>query len=217
MTTKEILFDSFSEVKKKFIYYLLVAVFLYGLNEFFSYFNLDLLYMLFILVFLPFINLEFYHSIKENRKSKFINMVRYKNSRPLVMNLLESFYLLFWYLLFFIPGMYKTLSYTLAIKFVSEDDEIGYNDALKKSDEEMKGLKSPLFIAQLCVFLPLFFILFMLTFPNEMRILNGESNLADIRMVNVVQSVIIVLSSIISLAFIPVFYAKYDKLKDRNI
>ncbi len=115
------------------------------------------------------------------------------------------------------PGMYKTLSYTLAIKFVSEDDEIGYNDALKKSDEEMKGLKSPLFIAQLSVFLPLFFILFMLTFPNEMRILNGESNLADIRMVNVVQSVIIVLSSIISLAFILVFYAKYDKLKDRNI
>lgn len=142
--------------------------------------------MLFIFVFLPFINLEFYHSIKENRKPKFINIVRYKNSRPLVMNLLESFYLLFWYLLFFIHGMYKTLSYTLAIKFVSEDDEISYNDALKKSDEKMKGLKSPLFIARLCVFLPLFFtsevninmisleksilnIIFLILVPNKMN------------------------------------------------
>lgn len=51
----------------------------------------------------------------------------------------SALYIALWSLLFIIPGIYKALTYSLAPYIVAENPEITGKEALKKSEEMMKG------------------------------------------------------------------------------
>ena len=61
--------------------------------------------------------------------------------RSLVTLLLMMIFIFLWMLLLIIPGIIKALSYSQVFYIISEDKEIKAMDALKKSEEMMKGFK----------------------------------------------------------------------------
>lgn len=214
MTTRELLNASFNEIKKNFIYYFVAVGIMVGLDYFLPMLRGgDIIYIIISVIFTPFIILEFYHAIKENRKPDFINMIKINNDRPIMLNLLETLFIILWMLLLIVPGVIKALSYRLALKFVSEDDNIGYMEALKKSQQEMTGLKTPLFFTNMIISLPSIVLYFigLLAF-GEVYSSNGFSIIYSSPVFTGFLSFIKLATNIVSFAVIPVFYAKFDEM-----
>ena len=62
---------------------------------------------------------------------------------------LEFIYLLLWFLLFIIPGIIKSFSYSMAFYILADNPELGPKEAITKSREMMKGHKWELFVLYL--------------------------------------------------------------------
>lgn len=63
--------------------------------------------------------------------------------------LLSFLYTFLWTLLLIIPGIIKSLSYSLAMYIVADEPEIGYDEAIEKSMAMMDGHKMQLFLMTL--------------------------------------------------------------------
>lgn len=68
-----------------------------------------------------------------------------KFTKALGLYLLKALFVLLWSLLFIIPGIIASLSYSMAFYIMSDDDSIRPKDALKKSKKMMYGYKWKLF------------------------------------------------------------------------
>lgn len=75
----------------------------------------------------------------------------YKNcwGNSILLNLLTLVFTFLWSLLFFIPGIIKTYSYSMSPYIMAENPNIGALEAITKSKEMMKGHKFELFILDL--------------------------------------------------------------------
>ena len=62
---------------------------------------------------------------------------------------LQNIYIFLWSLLFVIPGIIKSFSYSMSYYIMLENPEIGINEAIKKSSKIMEGNKLKLFLLQL--------------------------------------------------------------------
>lgn len=91
--------------------------------------------------------------VVKNGKAEFNDIIE-----PLKENLLEKMltillgnvYIVLWALLFWIPGIIKSLSYSqLLFILVDEDEHVYYNDAITKSRQMMDGHKWELFVLHL--------------------------------------------------------------------
>lgn len=69
--------------------------------------------------------------------------------RSFVAGLLVSIYTLLWMLLLIVPGIIAGLSYSLTFFIISDNPNIGPNEAIGKSKEMMRGHKMELFLLQL--------------------------------------------------------------------
>jgi uncharacterized membrane protein len=68
-----------------------------------------------------------------------------KFKKALGLYLLRALFVLLWSLLFIIPGIIASLSYSMAFYIMADDDSIRPKDALKKSKKMMYGYKWKLF------------------------------------------------------------------------
>ena len=75
----------------------------------------------------------------------------FKNStnNSIVMGLLIYVYTFLWTLLFIIPGIIKSFSYSMAFYIMAENPDITAGEAIDKSKELMNGHKAELFFLQL--------------------------------------------------------------------
>ena len=75
----------------------------------------------------------------------------YKNcwGNSILLNLLTLVFTFLWSLLFFIPGIIKTYSYSMSSYIMAENPNIGALEAITKSKEMMKGHKFDFFILDL--------------------------------------------------------------------
>lgn len=64
----------------------------------------------------------------------------------------QTVFVFLWWLLFFIPGMVKSIAYSQCFFILSENPEIGGREALKKSQELMNGHKWDYFVLVLSFF-----------------------------------------------------------------
>jgi uncharacterized membrane protein len=62
---------------------------------------------------------------------------------------LVGLYTMLWSMLFVIPGIVKTYSYSQAAYIIAENPEMGANEAITRSREMMNGHKMELFVLQL--------------------------------------------------------------------
>ena len=71
--------------------------------------------------------------------------------RTFLTGLLESVFILLWSLLLIIPGIIKSIAYSLVTLILADEKykDLGYMDTLKKSEELMKGHKMDYFVLQL--------------------------------------------------------------------
>lgn len=69
--------------------------------------------------------------------------------RSFVAGLLVAIYTLLWTLLLIVPGIIAGLSYSMAFFILSDNPNIGPNEAIGKSKEMMRGHKMELFLLQL--------------------------------------------------------------------
>lgn len=69
--------------------------------------------------------------------------------RSIVAFILEAVYLALWFLLFIIPGIIKSFSYSMTFYLLHDHPELEGNDAITKSRELMKGHKWDLFVLRL--------------------------------------------------------------------
>ena len=64
-------------------------------------------------------------------------------------SVLVGIYTFLWTLLLIIPGIIKSLSYSMTLYIVAENPETGYNEAIERSMAMMQGYKMKLFLMQL--------------------------------------------------------------------
>ena len=69
--------------------------------------------------------------------------------RSLVLFVLETVYLCLWTLLFFIPGIIKSFSYSMAFYLLKDHPELSGKEAITASRKLMKGHKWELFVLHL--------------------------------------------------------------------
>ena len=69
--------------------------------------------------------------------------------RSFLAGILQTLYLLGWTLLFFIPGIVKSYSYSMTYFIMNDDKNVGANEAITKSREMMNGHKMELFVLDL--------------------------------------------------------------------
>jgi len=67
----------------------------------------------------------------------------------LILFILQSIFIYFWSLLFIIPGIIKSMAYSMSWFILSDNPEIGGNEAITKSRKLMNGHKMEYFILQL--------------------------------------------------------------------
>lgn len=87
----------------------------------------------------------------ENEGKNFELLIEgFKNSlvTSIVANILMGIFIFLWTLLLIIPGIIKFYAYSMTHYIIAEDPEIDFMDALKKSEEMMKGHKFRLFKLQ---------------------------------------------------------------------
>ena len=70
-------------------------------------------------------------------------------SNSVVMNILITIYTFLWTLLFIIPGVIKSYSYSMAFYIMAENPSISAGEAITRSKELMNGHKMELFFLQL--------------------------------------------------------------------
>ncbi|MCR4676934.1 MAG: DUF975 family protein [Sphaerochaetaceae bacterium] len=63
--------------------------------------------------------------------------------------ILRNIFLILWSLLFIIPGIIKSFSYSMVPYILAENPEMGCMEAIKRSNEMMKGHKMDLFVFEL--------------------------------------------------------------------
>lgn len=63
--------------------------------------------------------------------------------------ILSALYILLWLLLLIVPGIIKSLAYSMTPYILKDDLQIKENEALKKSEQMMEGHKMQLFLLQL--------------------------------------------------------------------
>ncbi len=68
------------------------------------------------------------------------------NMRVWLTIILQSIYTFLWTLLLIIPGIIKSLSYSMTAFVLADNPELSYNQAINKSMEMMKGHKMKLFL-----------------------------------------------------------------------
>ena len=64
-------------------------------------------------------------------------------------NILTAVFTFLWSLLLFIPGIIKRYAYSQAMYIIAENPNLGGREALKLSEEMMKGHKMELFVLEL--------------------------------------------------------------------
>ena len=69
--------------------------------------------------------------------------------RTCIAGILQTLFIALWTLVFFIPGIVKTYSYSMTYFIMNDDESIGANDAITKSREMMYGHKWELFVLDL--------------------------------------------------------------------
>ena len=70
-------------------------------------------------------------------------------TKTLVHNLLKTLFIALWTLLLVIPGIIKYYAYSLSYYCFNENNDLEWNECLKKSQEKMKGYKMKLFVLDL--------------------------------------------------------------------
>ena len=70
-------------------------------------------------------------------------------SRAFLLALLKEIFIMLWSLLFIIPGIIKTYSYSMAYYILIDNPQMSANEAIKKSNELMNGNKWRLFCLEL--------------------------------------------------------------------
>ena len=68
------------------------------------------------------------------------------------LNILTAIFTFLWSLLFFVPGIIKSLAYSLAPYILADNPELSANEAIDQSVEMMKGYKGKLFLMWLGYF-----------------------------------------------------------------
>lgn len=72
---------------------------------------------------------------------------KFKDWKQIVITYLHQFAIIFlWTLLFIVPGIIKGYAYALVAYIIADDSNISSKDALKLSEEMMKGHKGELFV-----------------------------------------------------------------------
>lgn len=72
--------------------------------------------------------------------------------RAFVLSFLASIFIIFWLLIFFIPGIIKIYSYSMAFYILAENPEMSALEALDESERLMYGHKMEFFILQISFF-----------------------------------------------------------------
>lgn len=68
------------------------------------------------------------------------------------LNIIQQFFLVLWTMLFIIPGIIKSYSYSMSFYILADHPELTAREALSRSKEIMKGHKFELFILKLSFF-----------------------------------------------------------------
>ena len=99
---------------------------------------------------------------------------KFRNWKQIILTYLHQFIMIFlWTLLLIIPGIIKAYGYSLVSYILADDEKITSEDALKLSEEMMKGHKKDLFMLQLSFLgwhllaIPTLFILEIWIIPYE--------------------------------------------------
>lgn len=154
LRVKKILGNGFREMKRAFVFYLLLVIAHTGLNVLLNQFSLGILVVVLSLILYPGIVLEFHDSRLENRRPDIKKMFEL-NSRVIEAYVHSCLFIFLWSLLFVIPGVYKAYQY-LRVPFIARDNPNMTNkQILEASKEEMNGKKGSLFWSRLIVVLPL--------------------------------------------------------------
>ena len=69
--------------------------------------------------------------------------------RPKLAGFLMGIFEILWSMLFVIPGIIKSIAYSMTFYIIAENPDISATDAIKKSQEIMQGHKMEYFILQL--------------------------------------------------------------------
>ena len=150
MTISNLLRESFERMKRTLPLTLLIT-FLMGLISIFTSSNSIILFIAYSLIY-PLICIEFYESYKENRQLELpknidtSEMLRYFKTY-----LLTGVFVFLWSLLLIVPGIIKAIAYQRAIYLQRNDKNLSSTDALKLSEEQMKGFKMKYFLGNLAI------------------------------------------------------------------
>ncbi len=89
--------------------------------------------------------------IVRGQKGDFVDLFSQFNnfSNLLVWYLLYNIFIFLWSLLFFIPGIVKSLAYSMSPYILADNPEVGGNEAITKSREMMDGHKTEFFLLNL--------------------------------------------------------------------
>lgn len=178
ITVGSILKGAFAEFKRNAGMYLLVALAISLLGFVSGKAGLSYVASAATLILYPGIALEFYKSNKEKRKSTFGGIFDQINGPVMKSYFLSLLYTFLWSLLLVVPGIVKGLAYQRAIYITSKNKNIAGQEALQQSEEEMRGYKWKLFVANFILALPVIIlaivlfailinsILFLLTTPT---------------------------------------------------
>ncbi len=83
--------------------------------------------------------------------SKFFKNINYF-VKPLFLQIVTTFFVILWSLLFIIPGIVKSFSYSMAFYILAENPEITVLEAIRESKKLMYGYKMDYFILSLSFF-----------------------------------------------------------------
>lgn len=72
--------------------------------------------------------------------------------RAFVLSFLASIFIIFWLLIFFIPGIIKIYAYSMAFYILAENPEMSALEALDESERLMYGHKMEFFVLQISFF-----------------------------------------------------------------
>lgn len=107
-------------------------------------------------IFFYFVNVGFaYYMVKflNNKEYNFKDLFHFSKDyvRTLLTGLLEAVFVLLWTLLLIIPGIIKTIAYSLVTLILADEkyNKLSYMEILKKSEAMMKGHKMDFFVLQL--------------------------------------------------------------------
>lgn len=90
--------------------------------------------------------------IREKIKTKMLFDGFRHFGKAFLLNLLINLLVILWSLLFIIPGIVKSYSYSMSYYILADNNDISVNEAIKRSKEIMRGYKADLFSLHLSFF-----------------------------------------------------------------